>query len=226
MARLSGVGEVHGIVGEVPDGIVLPPLTDQYAYLKFVPVTKFCPFNLNTNDEATAKHGGKKRHYWLPIEVNWMRGSSWSRTRHQPEGLPNWSWCNHCGVVNTERPICEAHVFSSYGYSRCNRQAVMQSREYTMGKPMGRIEDFCKMHDAETRHLKQVAANIKFHADWDAARARDQKESAQRTARNELAEAALEVLEWMEVSRIHEEDEWAGTIHKRIKKARDDYATV
>lgn len=210
------------IEGEPPiDMATLPPLSTG-TLIRFGPVPKKCPYDYNTNDEATALYGGKKNHHWMEFEATFQRVPGLYPFR-KPEGIPNWSWCNGCGYVDTERHMCEEHVYNGWGSSRCNRQGIMQSqkRDYK-GDFVGPLIWFCKMHDAETKHQKRVAQNIIWRQQEAAADEQRRIDKADRDARNELVKAALEMKEWMEASGIHLDDEWAGQLYRRVTNAKDN----
>lgn len=215
----------------LPEG--LPPLTPSRSPLRFdEPVPRNCDWNHN---EALANRPGRQAHYWIPFrhffETKLDRGSSdGSFTPPTPdpraELIPEWAVCNRCYIVNPELALCHVFVYSgSVGGGACNRPAKVWRPLNQHGNPLpeGKTMPYCGVHDPVTKLAKKAARDEAERVARAAADEASKKRIERNKAHAEIIEQAREVIRWFDASGIHLDDEWAGTIDRKLRPALDIY---
>lgn len=215
----------------LPEG--LPPLKPSRAALRFdEPVPRKCDWNHN---EALANRPGRQAHFWVSFESFFetkldkgSRDGSFTPPTPDPRAdlIPDWAVCNRCYIVNPELTLCHVYVSTgSYGGSACGRPAKVWRPFNDHGNPLpeGKMAPYCGVHDPVVRAAKKAARD---EADRVARAAADEayKRRMERArAEKEIIEQAREVLRWFDASGIHTEDEWAGTIERKLRPAMEVY---
>lgn len=174
-------------------------------------IPKHCDWKGSPNVAARILEEGHddhtRPHYWMHVEALFP---------HHPfprsgvciyKDIPNGSWCNRCHRVNMDRKVCEEYVFSDYSNSRCGKGAS----HFENGK------HYCQTHNPTKVQARRSARDLK----WKLEREASSRRYACNDAKNELGDNGLEILEWMEASNIHNEDEWAGQIYKKLMKSKE-----
>jgi len=190
----------------------LPPFEAGYkSKVRFEPVPDKCDVFL-TNPEYIASDAGKHPHTWIAFETVFPHKPFPHNGTCIYANIPNWTWCNHCGIVNQERHYCEASVFSGYHTGRCGRHAKIE-REGAW---------YCKLHDPVNVAAKRAERHRIYQERQDALRAARKHADEKNEARNELVAVALELVEWLGVATdIRDNDEWAGQLYRRVEKAKE-----
>ena len=87
--------------------------------------SKLCDYRL-TNLEAIVTWGGTKPHYWMSFKSVFPT-KPWPNSSCIYADIPNWSWCNFCGQIDTNRHCCEGRVFSDYVSGDCGKLAAIEA---------------------------------------------------------------------------------------------------
>lgn len=227
-------------------GVVLPPFSSRILELpksyevegvnplRVGPHSAKCPryfINPKVRDEEANKHP----HNWGPFTAcfphNSFHGGNMAVSKEDAAMIPNWSWCNKCGALDTERPICEKHVFTDrVGGHRCDSKGVNYEQEFRnwmveKDDPGGVNENpyrwWCKLHTPSLIAEKKDAKALIRAAESAAYQRNRDRAKEKEDARNALVELALETMKWLEESGLKDDDEWGRTLHKRIAAAKD-----